>query len=57
MIYGMSAKSLTEQMEVDEGQAAEYMESFKAMYSGDRLCHFILDGRCIKSVGFFVSEG
>lgn len=34
IIYGMGAKSLGEQMEVDENDAACYIESFKARYKG-----------------------
>lgn len=34
IIYGMGAKSLGEQMGVDENDAACYIESFKARYKG-----------------------
>ncbi|XP_040195123.1 DNA polymerase theta isoform X2 [Rana temporaria] len=36
IIYGMGAKSLGEQMGIDENDAASYIESFKARYSGIR---------------------
>lgn len=34
IIYGMGAKSLGEQMGVEEHDAACYIESFKARYKG-----------------------
>ncbi|XP_048084046.1 DNA polymerase theta isoform X3 [Alosa alosa] len=34
IIYGMGAKSLGEQMDIDENDAASYIESFKSRYSG-----------------------
>jgi len=34
IIYGMGAKSLGEQMGVEENDAACYIESFKARYKG-----------------------
>ncbi|XP_018430571.1 PREDICTED: DNA polymerase theta-like, partial [Nanorana parkeri] len=34
IIYGMGAKSLGEQMGIEENDAASYIESFKARYSG-----------------------
>ncbi|KAM9319608.1 DNA polymerase theta [Gastrophryne carolinensis] len=34
IIYGMGARSLGEQMGIDENDAASYIESFKARYSG-----------------------
>lgn len=36
IIYGMGAKSLGEQMGVEEDDAACYIESFKARYKGKR---------------------
>ncbi|XP_077335502.1 DNA polymerase theta [Lithobates pipiens] len=36
IIYGMGAKSLGEQMGIEENDAASYIESFKARYSGIR---------------------
>lgn len=38
IIYGMGAKSLGEQMGVEENDAACYIESFKARYKGRRCC-------------------
>ncbi|XP_051467679.1 DNA polymerase theta [Apus apus] len=34
IIYGIGAKSLGEQMEIDENEAANYIESFKSRYTG-----------------------
>ncbi|NXK55137.1 DPOLQ polymerase, partial [Chauna torquata] len=34
IIYGIGAKSLGEQMGIDENEAANYIESFKSRYSG-----------------------
>ncbi|KAM8819926.1 DNA polymerase theta [Eudromia elegans] len=34
IIYGMGAKSLGEQMGIDEDEAADYIESFKSRYTG-----------------------
>lgn len=34
IVYGMGARSLGEQMGIDENDAASYIESFKARYSG-----------------------
>ncbi|XP_008937926.1 PREDICTED: DNA polymerase theta, partial [Merops nubicus] len=34
IIYGIGAKSLGEQMEIDENEAASYIESFKSRYTG-----------------------
>lgn len=34
IIYGMGAKSLGEQMGIDENDAACYIETFKSRYSG-----------------------
>lgn len=38
IIYGMGAKSLGEQMGVEENDAACYIESFKARYKGIHCC-------------------
>lgn len=35
IIYGMGAKSLGEQMGVEENEAARYIETFKSRYRGD----------------------
>lgn len=34
IIYGIGAKSLSEQMGIDENEAANYIESFKSRYTG-----------------------
>lgn len=34
IIYGIGAKSLGEQMGIDENDAANYIESFKSRYTG-----------------------
>ncbi|KFQ06350.1 DNA polymerase theta, partial [Leptosomus discolor] len=34
IIYGIGAKSLGEQMGIDENEAANYIESFKSRYTG-----------------------
>ncbi|NXR09337.1 DPOLQ polymerase, partial [Semnornis frantzii] len=34
IIYGIGAKSLGEQMGIDENEAASYIESFKSRYTG-----------------------
>ncbi|NWX87725.1 DPOLQ polymerase, partial [Nothoprocta pentlandii] len=34
IIYGIGAKSLGEQMGIDENEAADYIESFKSRYTG-----------------------
>lgn len=34
IIYGMGAKSLGEQMGIDENDAACYIETFKSRYTG-----------------------
>lgn len=39
IIYGMGAKSLGEQMEVEENDAACYIESFKTRYKGLQRIH------------------
>lgn len=42
IIYGMGAKSLGEQMGVEENDAACYIESFKARYKGTHCCLILL---------------
>lgn len=44
IIYGMGAKSLGEQMGVEENDAACYIESFKARYKG---IHISISARII----------
>ncbi len=34
MVYGIGAKALGEQLDVDENDAAVFMETFKARYTG-----------------------
>ena len=38
MIYGIGPKALGEQLEVDENDAAAFIETFKAKYPGNFLC-------------------
>ncbi|XP_029353156.1 DNA polymerase theta [Echeneis naucrates] len=49
IIYGMGAKSLGEQMGVDEDDAASYIESFKARYKGINAFLKETVKNCIKS--------
>lgn len=49
IIYGMGAKSLGEQMGVEENDAACYIESFKARYKGK---HIIISVEIIQVLGW-----
>lgn len=44
MIYGIGAKSLGQQLGVDEGKAARFIESFKSTYSGGLRWGALWDG-------------
>lgn len=48
IIYGMGAKTLGEQMDIDEIDAASYIDSFKSRYSGT----FDIDSEDIKGADF-----
>ena len=41
MIYGIGAKSLGQQLNVDEEKAARFIESFKSTYSGGFRVHWL----------------
>lgn len=58
IIYGMGAKSLGEQMGVEENDAACYIESFKARYKGTHCCLillFISPTHCFPDLNNFVN--
>ena len=41
MIYGIGAKALGEQLEVDENEASVFIESFKNKYTGCSILYFL----------------
>lgn len=42
MLYGIGAKALGEQLGVDENDAAAFIETFKARYTGENALSFLI---------------